>query len=112
MTTELEVAHAMLEERVGKRTQEFSEANEKLKHEIAERQRYEQQALELALEHERRRTLAEFIQNASHEFRTPLSIINVKSYIAKQLLSGEKQRHLDVIEEQGKISKVLSIEWC
>jgi signal transduction histidine kinase len=102
MTTELEAAHAMLEERVEKRTQELSETNEKLKHEIAERQRYEQQALELALEHERRRILAEFIQNASHEFRTPLSIINVKSYIAKQLLPGEKQRHLDVIEEQGR----------
>lgn len=102
MTTELEAAHALLEERVEQRTQELLESNQKLKHEIAERKHYEQQALELALEHERRRILSEFIQDASHEFKTPLSIINVKSYVIKQLLPDEKQRHVSVIEEQGK----------
>ena len=102
MTTELEAVRATLEERVDERTQELSETNEKLKHEIVERQRYEKQALELAFEHERSRILSEFIQKASHEFRTPLSIINVKSYVVKQFLPDEKQQHLNVIEEQGK----------
>jgi len=102
MTTELELAHATLEERVEKRTQELSEANEKLKHEIAERKRYEQQALELALEHERRRILSEFIQNASHEFKTPLSIINVNSHLAKRLLPTERQPLMDIIAEQSQ----------
>lgn len=102
MTTELEMARATLEKRVEERTQELSETNKKLTREIAERQRYEQQALELALEHERRRLLSEFIQKASHEFRTPLSIINVNSYLVKQLLPDEKHRHVTVIEEQGK----------
>ncbi|HEX2906799.1 MAG TPA: ATP-binding protein [Phototrophicaceae bacterium] len=102
MTTELELAHATLEDRVEKRTQELSEANEKLKHEIIERQRYERQALELALEHERRRILAEFIQKASHEFKTPLSIVNVNTYLAKRFLPTERQRYMSEIEEQGK----------
>lgn len=102
MTTELENARAMLEERVKQRTQELSKANQKLQHEIAERQRYEKQALELALEHERRRILSEFIRKASHEFRTPLSIINTKSYVVQRLLPDENQQHLKVIEEQSK----------
>ncbi|CAG0952947.1 partial Sensor histidine kinase WalK, partial [Anaerolineae bacterium] len=102
MTTELEAAHSTLEERVQRRTQELSEANQKLKHEIAERERYEKQVLDLALEHERRRILSEFIQKASHEFRTPLSIINVKSYLVKRLLPADQQHHLDVIQVQGE----------
>lgn len=102
MTTELQIAQATLEVRVKKRTQELSETNEKLRHEIAERKRYEQQALELALEHERRRILADFIRKASHEFRTPLSIINVKSYLIRRLLPREEHRHVTIIEEQGK----------
>lgn len=102
MTTELEAAHSTLEERVERRTQELSEANQKLKHEIAERERYEKRVLDLALEHERRRILSEFIQKASHEFRTPLSIINVKSYLVKRLLPADQQHHLDVIQVQGE----------
>jgi signal transduction histidine kinase len=102
MTTELELARATLEERVEKRTQELSEANEKLKHEIVERERYEKQALELALEHERGRILLEFIQNASHEFKTPLSIINLNAYLAKRLLPGDSQPLMIKIAEQSK----------
>ncbi len=102
MTTEIEITRATLEERVKKRTQELLETNEKLKHEIIERKRYEKQALDLALEQERRRILSEFIQKASHEFRTPLSIINTRSYLVKRLLPDERQRHMNVIEEQSK----------
>ncbi len=100
MTTELELAHATLEERVQQRTQELSNANERLTYEIAERKRYEQQVLELALEQERRRILSEFILKASHEFKTPLSIINMNSYMARRLLPDDKHRHVDTIEKQ------------
>ncbi|MCB9455937.1 MAG: sensor histidine kinase [Anaerolineaceae bacterium] len=100
MTTELELAHATLEERVQQRTQELSNANERLTYEIAERKRYEKQALELALEQERRRILSEFILKASHEFKTPLSIINMNSYMVKRLLPDEKYRYIDTIEKQ------------
>ncbi len=102
MTTELEAAHATLEERVEHRTQELSEANQKLTHEIAERERYQKRALDLAMEHERRRILAEFIQKASHEFRTPLSIINVKAYLLGRLLPADQLHHLNIVEEQTK----------
>lgn len=102
MISELELAHATLEERVAQRTQELSETNEKLKHEIAERKRYEKQALELALEHERARILSEFVQKASHEFKTPLSIINVNSHLVKRFLPDERQRHMTAIDAQGK----------
>lgn len=102
MTTELEQAHATLEERVVHRTLALSAANKQLKHEIVERQRYEKQALELAFEHERRRILSEFIQKASHEFKTPLSIVSINSYLVKRLLPDEKRGYMDAIEEQGK----------
>jgi signal transduction histidine kinase len=102
MTLELGQAHHLLEDRVEQRTRELLEANEKLKHEIEERQRYEKQALHLALEHERRRILSDFIQKASHEFKTPLSIINVNSYMAKRFLPVDKLRHMEEIESQGR----------
>jgi signal transduction histidine kinase len=102
MTTQVEQAQATLEERVNQRTQELSETNERLKHEIVERQRYEKQALDLAIEHERRRILSEFIQKASHEFKTPLSVINVNAYLARRFLPEDRQRHINTIEEQGR----------
>lgn len=102
MTTEVESARALLEERVEQRTQELLVANEKLKHEIEERQRYEKQALDLAMEHERRRLLSEFIQNASHEFKTPLSIINVNSHLAKRVIPADNLRYIATIEDQSK----------
>ena len=102
MTAELQLAHDTLEDRVVKRTQELSETNERLKHEILERERYERQALDLAIEHERRRILSEFIQKASHEFKTPLSIINVNSHLIKRLLPEERQRLLNTIDDQTK----------
>ncbi|MFN8528434.1 MAG: sensor histidine kinase [Anaerolineae bacterium] len=102
MTTELELVHSTLEERVEQRTLELSEANEKLKHEMAERERAEQQALDFVLEHERTRILTEFIQDASHEFKTPLSIINVNTHLTKRLLPDEQKRLMIAIEEQTR----------
>jgi signal transduction histidine kinase len=101
ITTELEHAQATLEERVQQRTQALSEANDQLKHEIAERKRYEKQAIELAFEQERRRILADFIYKASHEFKTPLSIINLNAYLVRRMLPDDKQRHISTIEQQS-----------
>lgn len=60
-----------------------------------------QQAVDLALERERSRILTHFIRDASHEFRTPLSIIRTGLYlIEKQPEPDERQRRLRQIEEQ------------
>ncbi len=64
-----------LEAEVAARTAELQETNRQLKAEIAERKHFESSVIRLALEHERREVLAMFIRDASHEFRTPLSVI-------------------------------------
>lgn len=56
--------------------------------EITDRKRVEQQALDLALERERVRLLQTFIQNASHDFRTPISVILTSAYLLDKL--GER----------------------
>ncbi len=48
---------------------------------VTERKLAEAQALALAVEQERVKLLTGFIQNASHEFRTPLSVINSGTYL-------------------------------
>lgn len=69
--------------------------------EIDERKRAEKQRLELALERERVQILANFITKASHEFRTPLSVINTSTHLIQQLTTPEEQkRHFHKIEDQ------------
>jgi PAS domain S-box-containing protein len=76
---------------------------------ITERRNAEKQALELAVERERVRLLANFIRDASHDFRTPLSTINTSLYLLGRTPVTEKQRqYLNVIQqESGHLSKLL-----
>lgn len=61
----------------------------------------EQQRMAFALEQERMRILTDFITHASHEFRTPLSVINTSAYLLKRSADAEaRQRHLSAIEAQ------------
>lgn len=64
---------------------------------ITDRKQADQHAFEIALEHERRNLLTHFIQNAAHEFRTPLATINASAYLmaraedaAKRLLKSQQ----------------------
>lgn len=67
---------------------------------ITERKQAEQRQLELALERERTQILANFITQASHEFRTPLSTINTSTYLLKRTDDPQaRNRHLLNIEE-------------
>lgn len=62
--------------------------------EITDRKRAEQQALDLALERERVRVLETFIQNASHDFRTPISIILTSTYLLGKIGESVRERAL------------------
>lgn len=56
---------------------------------ITERKQAEQRAFDLALEKERTHLLVQFIQNASHEFKTPLAVINANAYLITRLQDPE-----------------------
>lgn len=61
----------------------------------------QQHEFALALEHERVRVLRQFIEKASHEFRTPLSIINTSAFLMARLEKPEQRQLKAVgIEEQ------------
>ncbi len=68
---------------------------------ITERKAYEQQRLELAAERQRVEVLQRFIADMSHDFRTPLTIINNSVYLLKKTQDIERQRsHLEKLEAQ------------
>jgi PAS domain S-box-containing protein len=58
---------------------------------ITERKAFEHQTLELALEREQIRLLADFIRDTSHDLRTPLTVINNCLYLLKR--SGDFPKH-------------------
>ncbi|MCX6028486.1 MAG: ATP-binding protein [Chloroflexi bacterium] len=68
---------------------------------ISERKQAEQRAFELALERERMALLTQFILDVSHEFRTPLSIMQTNIYLLERLEDpAKRQRKLAQIGEQ------------
>lgn len=70
---------------------------------IEDRKRAVKQQLALNLEKERRNLLANFIQDAAHEFRTPLSVIGTSAYLlARQDDRERRQTHLESIALQIK----------
>ncbi len=72
----LQTAYTSLEERVAARTAELARTNEELRHEVAERQRAEQQLQKAKSAAEAGdQAKSEFLANMSHEVRTPLTAI-------------------------------------
>ncbi|MCA9935085.1 MAG: PAS domain S-box protein [Anaerolineales bacterium] len=67
---------------------------------ISERKHAADQELLLAMEKERHQMLAQFIQNAAHEFRTPMAIINLNAQLLRRIQDEERQRE-----------KIAQIEW-
>jgi PAS domain S-box-containing protein len=68
---------------------------------ITEQKQAEQQAFNLRLEHERVDILTNFIQDASHEFRTPLAIMQSSLYlISKKDDAAYRAAKLEQIEAQ------------
>ena len=69
---------------------------------VTERKQFEAKNLELALQQERVKILSDFIRDASHEFRTPLSIINSKVYLASRVNDPDAiQNQLRGIQDQS-----------
>jgi PAS domain S-box-containing protein len=70
---------------------------------ITAHKRAEQQEFELRLQQERLQLLTEFMQNAAHEYRTPLTVIQTNLYLLKRIhpdLNPTELRYLQQIEEQ------------
>lgn len=71
---------------------------------ITKQKEIQNQAAALAMEHERAQILSRFIQDASHEFRTPLYIISLNVHLLKQTCLDEKQlKRLMTVCEQVKL---------
>lgn len=73
---------------------------------VTERKMAQQNAVALLLEKERVKLLADFVQDASHDFRTPLSSINTSAYLLSRLDNWadeeKRQYHLEMIKTQVK----------
>ncbi|MEO1163905.1 MAG: PAS domain S-box protein [Chloroflexota bacterium] len=68
---------------------------------ITDRKRAAAQAFALKMEKARSELLTDFIQNSSHEFRTPLAIIKTSMYLLSRTQDEAKQqRHIGVIDLQ------------
>ncbi len=68
---------------------------------VTERKQAAQHAFELALERERMALLSKFIQDVSHEFRTPLAIMQTNVYLLERLEDpAKRQRKLAQIGDQ------------
>lgn len=90
-----------LEARVAQRTAELQDAHDRLQREMEERQRAQQKLIQLAMEEARAQALASFVRDASHEFRTPLTVIQTGIELLDRLNDEQKrQRHMLAIREQ------------
>lgn len=78
---------------------------------ISERKRLEEQEILIALEKERRALLTQFIQNAAHEFKTPLSTIKLNAYLIPRLHDVERRRgKAEEIEKQvGRLNRLVDM---
>lgn len=100
----LQALNTDLEQRIQERTEELKLINQRLKAEVAERERAEADVLQ-ALEKERELSdlKSRFITTASHEFRTPLSIVLTSAELLERLgteCSEERRsRYLHKIRE-------------
>ena len=70
---------------------------------ITERKRSADQTMQLTMERERVRILSDFVRDASHEFRTPLSVINTRLYLMEKVDDPSRQgEYIDGIREQAE----------
>lgn len=78
---------------------------------ISARKAEQQRTLDFQFEQERSRLLADFIENVSHEFRTPLSTIATSAYLCSRAPSSDRrEERLATIQEQvNRISNLVDM---
>ncbi|MFN8379168.1 MAG: histidine kinase N-terminal 7TM domain-containing protein [Anaerolineae bacterium] len=69
----------------------------------------EQRSFDLALEHERVRLLSRFIRDASHEFRTPLAVVNTSLYLMERSPDPaiQRQQRDKIVAQVNRINGLL-----
>ena len=70
---------------------------------ITERKEIEQQRLAVALERQRVDILADFISNVSHEFKTPLAVINTGLYLLEKTLDDNNSAHERLVQVNDQV---------
>lgn len=81
---------------------EGAQANLLAVRDITQLKQAEAQQMELTVEREKVRILRQFINSASHDFRTPLSTIKTSAYLAERSTGDpeRQRRHLQVLNKQ------------
>lgn len=69
----------------------------------------QKQALKLAIERERVHVITDFVQNSSHEFRTPLSIIQTSTYFLNKQQSDNPQTQKRVTEINIQVKRITQL---
>ncbi len=78
---------------------------------VRERQLARKQAIEMQLERERMDLLTSFIQNTTHEFRTPLSTINASTHLMVRSDEREQrqQRADKIVQQVRRITRLVDM---
>lgn len=69
-------------------------------HDISHRMEMQQQAIELAVKQGHVQFLKRFIDNVSHDFKTPLSSIMTTSYLMRKQFGDDAAKRLDTLDKQ------------
>lgn len=72
---------------------------------VTQRREAEQHALELAAEHKRSAVLSDFIRHASHEFRTPLAIMQTSLYLLTRA-KDDNSRAVKMAQIEEQINRI------
>ena len=78
---------------------------------ITEVKELEKQRLAMALERERVQILADFIVAASHDFRTPLSVINTSAYLLNRIVEPASESSGIAISSKFRNRPIISSGW-
>lgn len=78
-------------------------------HDMTDQRTAEMRARQLEMEHERLSTLSQFIESASHEFRTPLSVIKSSTFIISRSDDATKraEKIAQIDDQANRISQLV-----